>query len=89
MNGEILPRSVKIIKTRLGCYVSGVDQAIMKTLIVQTKGSINMLDVEEQDEAVVAITQAQMKKATYPYPCTEKEQLQEAKVEVEQAMSKE
>lgn len=50
---------------------------------------INMLDVEEQDKEILVTTEAQMKATIYLYPCMEKEWLQEAKSEVEQAMVKE
>ena len=48
---------------------------------------IHMLEVEEQE--VLAITRAQVKKATYPDPCMEKQRMKEAKTEVELAMAKE
>ena len=51
------------------------------------KGSINMLEVA--DEEVLAITRAQSKRANYPDPRTEKERFREAKTKVAEAMANE
>lgn len=67
------------------CYAPGNHEDIK---CLKQKG-VNMLEVKQSEEDVLAITRLQSKKAMYLDPCMEKERLQEARVDIERAMAKE